>query len=211
MRIKAQIGFVMLGMIFLNINIIAQTQQWNTKILDKGKITVKYRITNQVDAKGQEVLIIEDSSSVTENLDFQKCITLLKDVLGHKEFTGDKVSKKVKDISENESIVYYYAKNPWPIANSDCVARMTYYYDETEKRALFQFTAAPSEFETGDVARMTNYNVTYSFRDLGGGMVEIIVTGKTSPPVKVPLWMIKSAFPGVPAKALRKIVKLTKK
>jgi len=74
----------------------------NTKILDKGKITVRYRITNQVDAKGQEVLIIEDSSSVTENLDFQKCIILLKDVSGHKEFTGDKVSKKVKDISENE-------------------------------------------------------------------------------------------------------------
>ena len=189
---------------------MAQTQQWNTKILDKGKISVKYRISNQTNAMGQEILIIEDSTSVTENLDFQKCIALLKDVSGHKEFTGDKISKKIKDVSENESIVYYYAKNPWPIANSDCVARMTYNYDEGEKKALFQFTAAPSEYETGNVARMTNYNVTYSFRDLGGGMAEIIVTGKTSPPVKVPLWMIKSAFPGVPAKAIRKIVELTK-
>jgi hypothetical protein len=210
MRNKLHIVLVIPGMIFLNINIMAQTHQWNTKILDKGKITVKYRISKQNDALGQEVLVIEDSSSVTENIDFQKCITLLKNVSGHKEFTGDKISKKIKDISENECIVYYYAKNPWPIANSDCVSRMIYHYNAAEKTALFQFTAAPTEYAAGDVNRMTNYNVTYSFRDLGGGLVEIIVTGKTSPPVKVPMWMIKSAFPGVPAKALRKIVSLTK-
>lgn len=210
MRIKLQFGSVMLGMIFMNINLIAQPQQWNTKILDKGRITVKYRISEQMNAIGQEVLIIEDSSFVRENLNFQKCISLLKDVSAHKEFTGDKVSKKIRDISESECIVYYYAKNPWPIANSDCVARMAYQYYEAEKTAVFKLTATPSEYEVGDVNRMTNYNVTYSFKNLGNGMVEIIVAGKTSPPVKVPLWIIRSAFPGAPAKALRKIVELTK-
>lgn len=69
---------------------------------------------------------------------------------------------------------------------------------------------APAEYRKGDVDRMTHYNVTYTFKDLDNGTVEIIMTGKSSPSVKVPVWLIKSAFPGAPANALRKRVKLAK-
>lgn len=57
---------------------------------------------------------------------------------------------------------------------------------------------------------MTYYSMTYSFNDIGNGNVEITVTGKSTPPVKVPHLLIKSAFPGVPANTIRKMVKLLK-
>ncbi|MFC2112948.1 hypothetical protein ACFLTA_06745 [Bacteroidota bacterium] len=54
----------------------------------------------------------------------------------------------------------------------------------------------------GDVNRMTHFNVPYSIGDLGDGTVELLV--------KVPFWLIKSAFPDAPAKALKSFAKLAK-
>lgn len=205
-----QIELLMLCMFFLSSSISAQTEGWKTAKLDNGKITVKYKISTRTDENGEKLQLIEDISTTTDSLSMQNCISVMKDVSKHKEFTDDYISEKVKTISDSEWVVYYYSKNPWPIANSDCVSMMTFSENTTEKIAVFKFTAAPSEFKKGNVKRMTYYNVTYSFKDLGNGTVEITETGKTTPPVKVPLWIIRSAFPGVPANALRKFVKLAK-
>jgi len=45
---------------------------------------------------------------------------------------------------------------------------------------------------------------------LGDGIVELLVKGRISHPVKVPRLLIKSAFHGTPAKALRTFTKLTR-
>ena len=42
------------------------------------------------------------------------------------------------------------------------------------------------------------------------GQYRITMRGKSSPPVKVPMWLVKSAFPKAPASAVRDIVKLVK-
>jgi hypothetical protein len=186
----------------------AQDGEWNTGSSKDGKVEVKYRFTHQVDSNAQEILIIEDISILKDNLDFNKCISLMKEVSKHKEFTGDHITKKVRETPDSSYIVYYYTKNPWPIANSDCVALMTYHLNSTEKMAEFILTAAPDEYPMGDVNRMVHYRVSYLIQDLGDGTVEITVKGKTSPPVKVPFWLIKSAFPGAPIKALQKFAKV---
>jgi hypothetical protein len=201
---------LMLNSILLSFNILAQDKDWKTAKSDYGKITVNYKISTRTDENGKKVPLIEDMTTTTDSLSMQNCISLMKDVSKHKEFTDDYTSEKVKTISDNEWVVYYYSKNPWPIANSDCVSKMTFSENMTEKTATFKFTAAPNEFKKGKVKRMTCYNVTYSFKDLGNGKVEITITGKSTPPVKVPLWIIRSAFPGVPVTALRKFVKLAK-
>ena len=188
----------------------AQDAEWNTSSSKDRKVEVKYRFSYQMDSNDREILIIEDITTMRDILDFNKCISLMKNVSRHKEFNGDFITKKVRDISDSACIVYYYSKNPWPIANSDCVAKMTYWIDSTEKMAEFILTAAPNEYLMGDVSRMAHFNVTYLFKEVGNGTVEIIVKGKTSPPVKVPFWLIKSAFPGAPTKALRKFAKLSK-
>ena len=203
-------GFITACMVFLNTNIFAQTNQWKTAKLDNGKIIVQYNISTRINENGKRVPLIEDSATTTDTLTMQKCIMLMKDVSKHKEFNGDRVSEKVKTISDHEWIVYYYSNNPWPIADSDCVAKMTFSENTTDKTAVFTSVAAPDEFEKRKVRRMTYYNVTCTFKDLGDGNVEITITAKTSP-VKVPRLLIRSAFPEAPAEALRKIVKLAKK
>lgn len=116
----------------------------------------------------------------------------------------------MRSISPNEWIIYYYTDNPWPIANSDCVSRMTFTENKEGKTATFTFVATPSEYEKGNVNRMTHFNVVYTFKDLENGKVKITMIGKSSPPVKVPMWLIKLAFPSAPANAIRKLVELVK-
>ena len=118
--------------------------------------------------------------------------------------------QNVRTISDNEWIIYYYTNNPWPVKNSDCVSRMTFTENKEEKTATFALVATPSEYEKAKVNRMTHFNVVYTFKDLGNSKVKITMTGKSSPPVKVPMWLIKSAFPSAPANAIRKLVELVK-
>lgn len=210
MKYKTHNALIILFMICLIPNLFSHSKEWKTKNIDGGKIMVKYCISERIDEKGKKVPLIEDIVKSTDSLNILDCIALMKDVSRHKEFTGDYISEKVGIISDNEYIVYYFSKNPWPIANSDCVANMKFSEDKVEKTAVFRFTAAPSEYKTGNVKRMTYYDITYSFKDLGNGTVEITETGKTTPPVDVPLWIIKSAFPGAPASSMRKLVKLSK-
>ena len=188
----------------------AQAKKWKTKKLYNDKVTVTYRISERTNKDGDVVTLIEDDATIIDSLSLENCIAVLKDGSKHKEFTNDKISSLVKAISANEWIVYYYTDNPWPIANSDCVAKMTFTENTDEKTVIFKLTAAPTAFEEGNVNRMTYYNIIYTFKDLGNGLVEINMSGKTTPPVKVSNWLIEAAFPKAPAEALYNMVELIK-
>jgi hypothetical protein len=209
MKFITQIQLIMY-IVCLGSTISAQVKEWKTETTDGGKITVQYCISQHTDVNGRKITTIEDHTMIVDSISMQSCISLMKNISKHKEFTGDYISEIVKTMSDSEWIVYYYSKNPWPIANSDCVAKMVFCENKAAKTAVFTLTAEPSGYKKVSVNRMTHYNVTYSFKDMGNGQVEIIITGKTSPPVKVPLCIIKSAFPEAPAGALRKFVKLLK-
>jgi len=211
MKNKVQIKLIILGIIFLNANIFAQTEEWETEITDDGKITMKYNISERTDENGDEVQLLEYIATTTDSVSMQNCISVIKDVSKHKEFSeGTEVSKKVKTISDNEWIVYYYNDLPWPIPNSDCVMKMNFSEDTTKNMATFTFTAAPSMFEKKDVDRCTYNNGTYVFKNLGNGKVEFTVTGKMSPVFQAPAWMARGWFPDGPAEEIRAILKLAK-
>lgn len=208
MKYKIQIGLVLLAMIFLNADIVAQVKEWETEITKDGKVTVKSRISERTDEKGDAVQLIEYVATTTASVDMQDCIAVLKDGSKHKEFTDDEVSKTVETLSDNEWIVYYYTNAPWPMPDNDCVAKMILSEDETNKTATFTLTTAPSMFEMKDVKRMTYYNVTYTFKDLGNDKVEMTLTGNSSPVVQAPAWMVSAWFPNGPADILRTILEL---
>ena len=211
MKKKVQTGLIILGMIFLNANIFAQTEEWKTEKTKDGQITVSSNISERTDENGDEVQLLEYTATTTASVSMQNCISVIKDVSKHKEFTDDEVSKKIRTISDNEWIVYYYTDAMWPFRDNDCVAKMIFSEDETKKTATFTVTAAPSMLEEKKkVDRMTYYNVTYAFEDLGNGKVEITTTGKMSPSMEAPAWMIKKWFPEGPADILRIIIKLAK-
>lgn len=207
---KVQIGFIILSMIFLNVNIFAQTKEWKTENTKDGKISVKSRISDRTNKEGKDVQLIEYVATTTAIVDMQNCIAVIKDVSKHKEFMDDEVSKIVKTISDNEWIVYYFTNSPWPMPDSDCVSTMTFLEDKDNGIATFILNATPTMFENGDVKRMTYYNVTYTFKDQGNGEIELTVTAKMSPVVQAPDWMVRGFFPKGPADVLREILKFAK-
>jgi hypothetical protein len=197
-------------MIALGVRGFAQADGWKTAKLDKGQITVQYRISERATESGLKVPMIEDITTTVAGVSLKSCIALMKDPSMHKGFTGDSSSETIEVVSDHEWLVYYFTKNPWPVPDSDCVAVMTFTEDVAQGTAVFTLSAAPDRMENRKVKRMSFYNISYSFKDLGNGSVEIIETGRSSPAVEVPLWLIKSAFPGAPADSIRKFVKIAK-
>ncbi len=197
-------------LISMNMTLFAQTEDWIVKSLYDDQITVQYRFSEQVDEEGQPKMLIEDLTTTTVQADLESCINLMKDVEQHKEFTGDKISKIVKSVSDHEWIVYYYSNNPWPIKDSDNVSRLTMATDTSMTTVTFTLTAVPDEYEDKGVNRMEFYQAVYTFKDLGNDQVSIVIAGRSIPPVNVPDWLVKSAFPGTPAKSVKKMVTLLK-
>jgi hypothetical protein len=141
--------------------------------------------------------------------DMEKCIMVIKNVPKHKAFVNDiKESKLVKSIIDAKSIIYYSFNAPWPFADYDCVTQMTFTEDKSKNIAVFSLVAAPLLYPKTKLDRLTEYEISYSFKDLKNGKVEITITGKTSPHIKIPLWMLKRTMPDRPAGVIRKIVKL---
>jgi hypothetical protein len=204
MNRKIQIVFVALCAVTGATVCFGQAPEWNTAIRDDGAIAVRYRISQRAGENGKDITIIEDETTTVAAVDFRALVALMMDVARHREFTGDRTSEVVRDISDHEQLIYYYTRNPWPIADSDCVAVMA--FSVHPATATFRITAAPTMLESRGVNRMTLYNITFTFKDLGDGTVEITEAGISSPPVAVPLWLIRSAFPKAPADSMRKLV-----
>jgi hypothetical protein len=209
MAMKYKSG-LLFSFIFLFLNLSAQNKECKVKELDKGLIKVKYCISRSYDEQGNEIITIKDSTTTIDHIDYDKCISLMKDVQKHKLFTGDSKSEIVRNIYDNEWTIYYYSDNPWPVKDSDCVSRMTFLENKEDKTATFELIATPLAYEAGIVNRMQYFNVKYTFEDLGNGNVKLTMTGASSPPVKVPMWLVKSAFPSTPANAIRKFIKLVR-
>lgn len=192
--------------IFVN-NAVFADNGWKTEKVGDGKITVQYHISKRTDENGKKVPLIEYIVTTTDNVDFSKCIALMKDVSRHKEFTGDFKSEKVQEISENQSINYYYAKASWPLSDNDCVLKMVISEDSSMKTAQVTMTAEPTLYKTTEVNRITYQHTVYSFKDVGDGKTEVTISMKISPPYKVPGFLINAGFPGEPAKAVKNVIK----
>jgi hypothetical protein len=50
-----------------------------------------------------------------------------------------------------------------------------------------------------------HYQITYTFVDLGDGMVAVSFAGESIPPVRVPKWLVRFAFPKAQFDSVRKL------
>ncbi|KAB1157793.1 SRPBCC family protein [Flavobacterium luteum] len=190
-------------------NSFAQTTEWKTESVDKGKITVKSKISKRTNDE-TTLPLIEYIVTTTESVSFQKCILTMKDVSKHNQFLDLKSSFIVNKNNDKEYVVYYCFNAPWPFSPTDCVAKMTFDDYKVSKIAVFTLKEAPLLYKATDYKRFNFYNVVYTFKDLGNGKVEITLTAKMSPPVSVPLWLIRNGFPEIGSDIVRKFVKLVK-
>lgn len=213
MKIRYYATVLTLLTIFVGCSLGPDTNQegkWTVASSEDGRTTVKYSITDIVDNDGKKNFLIRDFAETTFQANYKDCIALMKDVSRHKEFTGDASSEVLKKISNREWLVYYYTDNPWPIADSDLVARMVFTEDKARHSASFRITAAPGELESKGVNRMKHYQLTYTCADLGDGTIGVSFSGESNPPVQVPKWLVESAFPDAQFDSMQKLTKLIK-
>lgn len=207
-RISKQILFT--GILLLSVNVLAQTNTWKTEITNDGKIVVKSNVSEWVGIKGKSAPLIEYVATTTDFMNLHNCVNIMKDVSRHKEFLDLKIDQKVKIFSGNEWLNYYVFNAPWPFPSTDCVVKVTYSEDLKAKTAVFTLTAAPDLMKATTMKRFTYYNFTYAFKDVGNGKVETTITAKMALTTSVPLWMLRSSFPGSAAEPLQKLVKIIK-
>ncbi|MEO7427666.1 MAG: hypothetical protein ABI036_20955 [Fibrobacteria bacterium] len=189
---------------------LAQADAWKKEMTDDGKVSVEYRVSRIKDTAGAEAPLIEFKASMTDSAGFEKCISTLMNVSNHKTFNGDEASETVRKVSETEWILYYNLKIPWPLPKTDCVVRMNFSRDTVNRSAEFSLVAAPDQAPPTGKRRFRVHQVSYTCKDLGNGKVELITAGKSSPPFKFPLWMIRASLPDAASDPLRIIMKLAK-
>jgi len=206
----ALLKYCILLIISLNTSNCAQTNTLKTAVLDHGKINVQYIISERLDENGFKAPLIKYTAVTIEKVSIKNCIALMKDTSKYNKLLDLKVSRRIKTISENEWINYFYCSPAWPLSDFDWVAKMTFSEDENTKIAVFTSTAEPSLFEKTKVKRISFDNETYTFKDLGNGEVEVTVTIEETPAIKVPRWLLNISIPGGAADFIRKIVELAK-
>jgi hypothetical protein len=192
----------------LSLSALARADGWKKEVSDDGKASVEYRVSRIGDGAGEKWPLIEYKASLIDSASYEKCLTVMRDVSKHKIINDDKVSETIRKVSETEWIVYYELKIPWPLPKSDCVMRMEFSRDSADKSAEFVLTAAPDQAPYRGKKRFRIHRFTYTLKDVGDGKVRLGVAGTSSPPFRVPLWMIGAEFPEAASDPLRNIVKL---
>ena len=197
-------------LVLLAAAVCAQTGEWKTETSKDGQVTVQSNVSRRTNAGGKEEQLVQYIATATADVSVWQCIALLQDVSMHKDFNDDSESRIVKTISDNEWIVYYYCKVPWPFKDFDMVYRMKCTEDNPAGTAIFSLNAEPESYEKGKVDRISFSAIQYEFKAIDNNKTAIKVTAATCPTTIVADWMVKQSFPSGPAQMILDMIKLAK-
>ena len=195
----------------LGANLSAQTDEWKTALSKNGKITAKYNFSSRINEDDDKVPVVKTITTTTESIGIDNCIALMKNIAKHKDFRGEKSSKLINKISENEWSIYYYNDGMLLTPAVDGSYRMILEEDRKNKTATFTLTADPTLIEKTDMARLTYAKEIYSFKEVEGNQLEITIKTTVSPGFKVPFLMMKKAFPRKSFEHMEKFLEAAKK
>jgi len=195
----------------LGANLSAQTDEWKTALSKNGKITAKYNFSSRINEDDDKVPVVKTITTTTESIGIDNCIALMKNIAKHKDFRGEKSSKLINKISENEWSIYYYNDGMLLTPAVDGSYRMIFEEDRKNKTATFTLTADPTLIEKTDMARLTYAKEIYSFKEVEGNQLEITIKTTVSPGFKVPFLMMKKAFPRKSFEHMEKFLEAAKK
>lgn len=198
-------------MVSLGANLSAQTDEWKTALSKNGKITAKYNFSSRINEDDDKVPVVKTITTTTESIGIDNCIALMKNIAKHKDFRGEKSSKLINKISENEWSIYYYNDGMLLTPAVDGSYRMILEEDRKNKTATFTLTADPTLIEKTDMARLTYAKEIYSFKEVEGNQLEITIKTTVSPGFKVPFLMMKKAFPRKSFEHMEKFLEAAKK
>ncbi|WP_436418376.1 hypothetical protein KCV26_06995 [Petrimonas sulfuriphila] len=211
MDIKIRQSIFLLSIFLSGTQLSAQTDEWKTALSKNGKITAKYNFSSRINEDDDKVPVVKTITTTTESIGIDNCIALMKNIAKHKDFRGEKSSKLINKISENEWSIYYYNDGMLLTPAVDGSYRMIFEEDRKNKTATFTLTADPTLIEKTDMARLTYAKEIYSFKEVEGNQLEITIKTTVSPGFKVPFLMMKKAFPRKSFEHMEKFLEAAKK
>lgn len=211
MNIKIRQSIFLLSIFLSGTQLSAQTHEWRTALSKDAKITARYNFSTRINEEGDKVPVVKTVTTSTESIDIDNCISLMKDVSKHKDFRGEKSSKLIRTVSENEWIIYYYNDKTLITPAVDGSYLMIFEEDRQSKTATFTITADPTLIEKTNTSRLTYAKEIYLFKETEEGKVEITIKTTVSPGFKVPSMMLKKAFPKKSFDNMEKFLEAAKK
>jgi len=211
MDIKIRQSIFLLSIFLSGTQLSAQTHEWRTALSKDAKITARYNFSTRINEEGDKVPVVKTVTTSTESIGIDNCIALMKNIAKHKDFRGEKSSKLINKISENEWSIYYYNDGMLLTPAVDGSYRMILEEDRKNKTATFTLTADPTLIEKTDMARLTYAKEIYLFKETEEGKVEITIETTVSPGFKVPSMMLKKAFPKKSFEHMEKFLEAAKK
>lgn len=151
---------------FMSASLFAQKGEWKIERSGDCNVTVKHRFSERFTGNSKKSQVVEYIATATTTVSMVKLVAVLKDVSKHKNFLNQKTSTKVKTLSDNECIVYYFYDGFWPYPSSDLAAKMKWNENVFRKETTFTLTGAPSLFEDKGVRRLDFYNLTYRLKNM---------------------------------------------
>lgn len=179
--------------LLISINVSSQTRNWTIEDSKDGKSTVKYELVDE-GSRTHFYYIAETTVSTTlDELD-----SYFSNTENHKNFIeSTTTTEKVKQISENEWLAYYFFDAPWPLPNSDVVLKIN--RTKTENKLVFTAQAISHDYKKSDTDRMTDYKIIYELERIDNNTTKITYNADYLPYGSIPNFLIKSWFPEGPA------------
>lgn len=201
---------IILALLFLSFYLhqvsFGQEVEWEREISENGNTEVFSKVYDAQNKDGEEVKFIEYKVKTFANTTLDKCYKVFRNSDLHKKFYEyTEESRKIKDLNENEWIIYYIFDPPWPIPNNDNVSIITMTRDTAKNNISFKSVAKPDLIEMTDMSRSQMNEIEFTFTETSVDSVEISIVAKLAPVVSAPSWMINSWFPDGPAGTIQRL------
>jgi len=193
---------------------LAGGEGYERGISKDGRVEVESRIQNRPGPGGKDIQVMDYVATMQSDAHLRDVMAVLKDVSLHGTLIEEKTTRVERRLSENQWLIYYFFDMPWPLADSDMAAVMTYVELPNNAAgapgAEIHIKSAPNKLPLRGVNRMAHYEVRYTARTLANKRLELVQTSNVAPSFEVPEFMIRSYFPEGPAGVLRRLEKLAK-
>lgn len=209
MKRSVKTVLIVLCSLLFSIQAHAQRDGWKQEKTKDGKVLVSYNFAEHKDDKGKKFNVLEFEAVTVAVVNMESCLKVLKADSRHQDFMEDaEHTERIRDLSEDEWLSYYLLKKRWPMPVSDVVTRYKLEADSENKSYTLTGLPAPDMYPDQGIERMRHSYSTYTLRDLGNGLTEVMMYSSSVPLASIPKMLLATWIPNGPAGIVNGIIRL---
>lgn len=186
--------------------ISSQSDDWTHATSKDGKIVTKYQITEQETADQSKRKIISYKTETTAEINFNKVESFMRHSDNYRLFLDNtKESRLLKQLNEDEWLIYLYIDAPWPVPDSDCVQQLTFKQISSTEIEIKGATD-PEAADYAELERIKFWDIKFRFVKQEQSTVLLTIEASFSPAHNIPKMFLKKWLPSGPEKIISNLV-----